>query len=638
MKRRSTTAAAVLVAVTALVAGLATAPANAADTPRHAVDAVPSWATPTADIGPLAASSSIDARVYLASRDPAGFQAFVDAVSDPDNALYQQYLSAADAAARFGPLPGASAQVSAWLTSVGLTVTDANQHFVGFRGTPATIGAAFGTAIDNFSVDGKTAFAPARAVSVPGELAADVLTVVGLSTQIVENRPMLVTDNDDDAAAAPAAGPEAVTVPCTEYEGQKLARKYPKAYGERQPFAVCGYEPKQLRGAYGVSEAGETGAGITMAVVDAYALPSMAKDLKKWALNRGEPVFEAGQYKEYVPDGTGYNPGWAGEEALDIEAIHAMAPDAKVVYVAARTPNDSSFFDAFQTIIDGDLADGVNNSWGGGTDQQTSPAIITEFENLFKMGAAEGIGFYFSSGDSGGQSGGQGVVQYPSIDPYVTSVGGSAIGIDRHDSYMWETSWETDYTNLSADGTSWNPAPPGVFASGAGGGTSRIFAQPKWQQGVVPKKFSEAYGSTPMRAVPDIGAVADPTTGFLEGYSAQVGGDWVYGENRIGGTSLSSPLIVGMQAVAEEAAGGTSFGFANKAIYKRYGSDSYNDVTDQPLGPGHRFAHVRTRVVGAETLKSLATAGNAEDAGLKSIEGWDTTTGVGSPTAAYFDR
>ena len=66
------------------------------------------------------------------------------------------------------------------------------------------------------------------------------------------------------------------------------------------------------------------------------------------------------------------------------------------------------------------------------------------------MGAAEGIGFYFSSGDSGGAGG----TTYPSIDPYVTAVGGSAVGIDKQNKYMWETSWETDYAKLAADGKS----------------------------------------------------------------------------------------------------------------------------------------------------------------------------------------
>lgn len=629
MKRRLTPAALTLAAVASLTGGLLALPAQAADAPRTSISAVPAWATPAADIGALAATQTIEARVYFASRDAAGLNAFVDAVSDPASPTYQQYLTPAEAAARFGALPDAGAKVSSWLTSVGLKVTSSNQHYVAFSGTPAAVGAAFGVSIHNFSVDGKTVYAPVGTVSVPASLTPDVLTVVGLSQQLVVNTPMLISDSEGaDAAAAP----DAKAFPCADYEGEKMAKDYPKAYGETQPFAVCGYEPAQLRGAYGVSDTDFTGKGITMIVVDAYALPTMKKDANKWAKKRDELKFKKGQYKEYVPDGTGYDAGWAGEEALDVEAIHGMAPDAGVTYVAAKTPYDSAFMDAFDTIIDKKLGDAVNNSWGGGTDAQTAPSTITAFEQQFKMGATEGIGFYFSSGDAGSADG----TMYPAADPYVTAVGGSAIGIDKNNDYMWETSWETDYTDLSQDGKSWDPAPPGEFTSGAGGGTTTVFDQPKWQKGVVPDKFSEANGGAPKRTIPDIGALGDPTTGFLEGYSSQVGGKWVYNENRIGGTSLSAPLIVGMQAIAEEAAGGKAIGFANTAIYKLAGSKSYNDVTDEPFGKDTRIAHVRQRTVGSDVVTSLATAGNAEDTGLASVKGYDTTTGVGTPTADYY--
>jgi subtilase family serine protease len=634
MKRRVTPAVVLVAAATALSAGLSVMPASAStpgsSNPRSAVDAIPLWATPAADAGPMAAGATIDARVYLASRDPAGLDAFVAAVSDPSSSQYQQYLSPEEATARFGSRDGAADRVASWLRSVGLTVTGSNSHYVAFRGSPAAVGAAFQTAFDNFSVGGKSVFAATRTVTIPAGLAADVLTVTGLSSQLVENRPLHISD---DASSDPAtATPEAKAFPCSAYEGEKMATKYPKAYGETQPYAICGYEPKQLRGAYGVADTKWTGKGITTVVVDAYALPTMAKDLDKWTKARGEQAFKKGQYKEYVPDGTGYNPGWAGEEALDIEAIHAMAPDANINYVAAINAGDTAFLDAFDLINDKKLGDAVNNSWGGGTDGQTNPAIITAYEQRFKMGATEGIGYYFSSGDSGGAAG----TMYPAADPYVTAVGGTAIGIDKKNGYMYETGWETDYASLAKSGKEWTPKPPGDFASGAGGGTTTKFAQPKWQKGVVSDKFSEAHGGAPMRTIPDISAVGDPTTGFLEGYSSQDGGKWVYGELRIGGTSLSSPLIVGMQAIAEQAAGGKAFGFANPAIYKLFGSKSYNDVTDTPYGKGKMIAHVRTRTVGTDTVVSLATAGQSKDGGLLTIKGWDTVTGVGSPTASYY--
>lgn len=633
MKRRLIPAAALLATATAMYGGLSSLPADASGPARHAVPGIaPSWATQAAESGTLADSTVIHARVYLASRDQAGLTAFVAAVSTPGNALYQKFLSPAQTAARFGSSAGADQRVAQWLRSAGLTVTRSNSYYVAFHGTAAQVGRAFGTTFHTYAVKGKTVHAPLGRVSVPDSIAADVLTVTGMSTQLAVARPTLVSDSGSPLVSGkPAAAPAAKPFPCSAYEGEKQATKYPKAYGKTQPFAICGYGPQQLNSAYGAKDSGFTGKGITVVVVDAYALPTMAKDLDTWNKNRSWQPMKKGQYKEYIPAGTGDNAGWAGEEALDVEAIHSMAPDANINYVSAG--NSGNFLDAYQTIVSKKLGDAVNNSWEyNATDGQIGQATITAYEKMFQMGGAEGIGFYFSTGDSGGAGG----TTYPSIDPMVTAVGGSAVGIGKKNDYMWETDWETDYTAISKDGKSWDPAPPGDFRSGTGGGTASVFKQPSWQKGIVPKKFSEANGHTPMRTSPDISADADPTTGFLEGYSTQSGGKYVYAENRIGGTSLSSPLIVGMQAVAEQANGGKAFGFANPAIYKLYGSKSLNDVVQDPFGNGNPIAHVRMTDLGNGLVVALATAGQAKDGQLACVKGYDTTTGVGTPTKDYY--
>ena len=626
MKRRATPVVAALAAgTTALTIGLATLPAHAAGSGRHAlVSDTPSWANRGADRGTLPSTAAISAQVVLASKNPAGLQQYAIAVSTPGNALYQHYLTAAQARARFGAASGAASSVASWLRSQGLTVTGTTLHTVGFRGSVSSIDHAFGVTMHQFSVQGQTKRAPVGTLSVPTSLSSDVLAVMGLSTAPVA-KPANVSAKPATHVAptttTTAAKTNAKAFPCSDYFGQKMATKYPKAYGKTQPFAVCGYQPLQLQGAYGLSGSGFTGKGITVAVIDEGKLPTMAKDLKQWNTNRNFQQFKKGQYTEYGD--AGYNSGWAGEESLDIEAIHSVAPDANIDYFGS-----TNFYSSYNQIVDNDMADAVNNSYTQGLDSQQSQSTITSYEQTFQQGATEGIGFYFSSGDSGGQNG---TVNYPCADPYVTCVGGSAVGITKTNGYGWETSWETDYTDLSSDGQSWNPAPPGAFTSGAGGGTSVVFDQPKYQKGVVPKKFSEANGKTPMRAVPDIGAEADPTTGFLQGYSSQVGGKFVYAEDRIGGTSLSSPLWVGFQADAE-VAGGAKIGFANPMLYSKYGTADFNDVMDQ----GTAYANVRTRVVNGATVISLATAGQAKDTGLAAVKGYDTTTGIGTPTAKYF--
>ena len=71
-----------------------------------------------------------------------------------------------------------------------------------------------------------------------------------------------------------------------------------------------------------------------MAVIDAYASPTILQDVNQWSVNRGLPTMNASQFTQVVAPGTFRRPqnpaqdpqGWYGEETLDIEAVHGMAP------------------------------------------------------------------------------------------------------------------------------------------------------------------------------------------------------------------------------------------------------------------------------------------------------------------------
>ena len=45
-------------------------------------------------------------------------------------------------------------------------------------------------------------------------------------------------------------------LPCSAFYGQQYATSLPKFQGKTLPFAVCGYTPDQLRGAYGIDSGG----------------------------------------------------------------------------------------------------------------------------------------------------------------------------------------------------------------------------------------------------------------------------------------------------------------------------------------------------------------------------------------------
>jgi len=212
---------------------------------------------------------------------------------------------------------------------------------------------------------------------------------------------------------------------------------------------------------------------------------------------------------------------------------------------------------ALNHVVDRHLAQIVTNSYGW--NGELLPAgYITPFENIMVQGAAEGIGIYFSSGDNSDESLTTGTAQadWPASSPWVTAVGGTSLAVGVSNNYLFETGWGTRRSrwNTTCSSTpTWCPPPPGKWLYGAGGGVSRLFAEPSYQQGVVPDSVFKAQGRTG-RALPDIAAIADPNTGYLIGQTqAFPDGTSRYSEYRIGGTSLSSPIMAGIMALADQA-------------------------------------------------------------------------------------
>ena len=597
----------------------------------------PAWATPHADKGAASANGKVTARVYLAGRDAQGLAAYAKAVSDPQSSAYAHYLTPAQAQARFGATTAQRDAVRDWLTSSGLKVTGSNEHFLTVTGTVKAAEKAFGTQLHNYAKGGHTYHAPAATASAPASLHGAVLTVTGL-----DNAPRQATHDDT------LPPPEAAFVnsgPFSTYYGSNVNRKLPSAYGGKAPYTIKGYTGEQLRAAYGAGK--YTGKGVTVAITDAYASPNIVSDSAHLAKDTGGQKYRKGQLTQVTPGPDGYNSvddcgasGWYGEESLDVESVHAVAPDANIVYVGAASCNDDDLLDALQKIVDQHLATIVSNSWGD-VEADATPDSQAAYDQVFETGAVEGIGFYFSSGDDGDDAiveNGATDVSTPSDSQWATSVGGTSLAVGKKDKYLWETGWGTERAPLSDDGKSWVGF-PGPFTSGAGGGTSTLVKQPYYQRGVVPNKLAEADGSTPMRVQPDIAAVADPNTGFLVGETMTFpDGTAKYNEYRLGGTSLASPVIAGVQALAEQARGGVPIGFANPSIYQRYGTSSYHDVTDHPLGQGQGIANVRVDYANSTdasdgTITSLRTFGT--DSSLHATPGYDDVTGVGTPGTGY---
>jgi subtilase family serine protease len=128
-----------------------------------------------------------------------------------------------------------------------------------------------------------------------------------------------------------------------------------------------------------------------------------------------------------------------------------------------------------------------------------------------------------------------------------------------------------------------------------------------------------------------------PNTGFLVGQTQTFpDGSQQYSEYRIGGTSLASPVIAAVQALAQQAGGGKALGFANPSIYSKFGSRVYHDVTDNPTGSGLAVARVDfTNGYDATGGLSTSVRSLGKDSSLSAVKGYDDVTGVGTPANGY---
>jgi subtilase family serine protease len=609
----------------------------------------------------------ITASVYLAGRNTAALTTYAQEVSTPGNANYAHYLTAAQVIADYAPSAAEAAAVKNWARSSGLSVGGSTSGFgayVQVTGTPAQIEHAFSVNFGSYRVTVKKSvqkfWAPQEPASLPGSISGDVLAVDGLDSASHTMQP-------DDTLPAPPQNYE-VAPYTSDYYGQKTTSgKYGKVYGtdttiptvngKPQPWTNFGYTADQIRGAYNVTSSGETGKGVTVAIIDAYvppalktgpALESDANSFAQWevAERGGNPKldkpFRNGQYSEVLhPGATGWDDtaadecdaaGWYGEATLDTEAVHGQAPNANVVYVGASDCTDSGLGDAIAYVVNNHAASIVTDSWGETSDSST---LTPMYELMFKAGAAEGIGFFFSSGDDAYedpnfQDGGSDQVQvdYPTSSAWVTSVGGTSLAIGKHDNYEFSTGWGTildPLTTTSTGAGAWGFTPTdtadeilnGYWDGGGGGGVATDYAQPWYQKGIVPTSLAKtevkstplvyntnsSYGSVVLgynestvtassarRVIPDVAALADPSTGTAVGETLY-GPDNAKGVpaplefriSRIGGTSLASPTFAGIEADAQQAFG-RAIGFANPSIYDLDAlngfSKAFHGVTD----------------------------------------------------------
>ncbi len=333
---------------------------------------------------------------------------------------------------------------------------------------------------------------------------------------------------------------------CSEVEAPGHARCFalrvvskPKLGVQPHADSPSGYGPADLLDAYNLPADG--GEGATIAIVDAYDNPNALADLEVYREQFGLPPLEEGQFKKVNQRGEegdypAPNDGWAGEIALDIQMVSAIAPKANIVLVEA----DSASFDDLGTGVNQAVAQGadyVSNSYGTGytsTPGSGEDPSETEYAEMYYN--HPGVAVVASSGDSDFG------VSFPSTSKYVTSVGGTSLVKDSSNRGWSESVWHNSY-------------------GGPGSGCSLYVEKPAFQTDT----------GCDMRTSADVSAVADPETGVAVYNTYGTGTGWA----QYGGTSASSPIIAATYALAGTPAEGS---YPNAYPYAKPGA--LNDVTE----------------------------------------------------------
>ena len=279
---------------------------------------------------------------------------------------------------------------------------------------------------------------------------------------------------------------------------------------------LSGLTPAQVTNAYGLnaitfSANGQTipgnGSGQTIAIIDAYHDPYLASDMNTFDQANHLPAAAVSQVDLA---GSQTDSGWAGEETLDAEWAHAIAPGATIVVVEARSASLQDLLAAVNVAKQVPGVSVVSMSWGG----SEFPGQ-TSYDGVFTTPAGHtGITYVAASGDHGAAGG----AAWPASSPNVLAVGGTTLSVAPDGTYLGESVW-----------------------SGSGGGNSFLESEPANQRGVQ---------STGTRTTPDVSFVGDPNTGVAV-YTTDPAtglGSWF----QVGGTSLGAPAWAAIVAIADQ--------------------------------------------------------------------------------------
>jgi len=533
-------------------------------------------------VGRVDPAKVINLTVILKMHDQAAFDRAVEALYDPASPTFQHWFTEEDFA-KYAPTQAEFNLVRSELARQGFSILDSDpgRLWIRVRATARVVETAFQTELHNFSYEGRVFQTHTRDAALVGPANELIETVSGIERH--QARTMYTRVRD------PRTGKPLVKVPLTSRpQANSFLNSFTNTpltavastgpldtFGGKPTATYKGYQyaangksgaftPQQLQAHYGfpfTQTKTYDGTGQTIALVEGYGYSAALNDANTAASLFGLPKLVSGKnFSVIQPEGpppypnAGYLTGWNGEIALDIQSAHAIAPGAKILVVASAGQDNEDQIYSLNYIISKKLANAVSNSWENDAEIVSGTLENQAFASVLKAGAAAGIAFNFSTGDSGDLGIGSPVFapMIPSDSPYATGVGGTTIINIPGSSKFSVLGWGTNILYLY-EGYVIDPV-EGYFNGGAGGGQSQIWAKPTWQN----------HGSS--RMVPDVAALADPFTGFPVVVTESNGK--TYGEI-FGGTSLACPIFTAIWAIADQYHGGP-LGQAAPYLYQKH--------------------------------------------------------------------
>ncbi len=480
------------------------------------------------------------------------------------------HLTAAEVASGYGTAPDDIAAVERFAAEHELTVRKSAHHpgKLILSGKAAAMERAFGVKLVQMEHRRANYRAALGALSVPHELKPIVRAVLGLNTRPCARRARVHHSNTITPFWNVPQMAEAYGFPAER-----------SAAGQSIAFIELGggYHEEDLRQFC-------ASVGLAMPVVrcvavdDAQNAPATAEQIKQFL-----DVVEGRRKLSEIPEDVLSAAQATVEVTMDIELAIALAPGAEiVVYMAPGT--EQGIFDALsRAIADPEkLPSAISISWGE-PETGVSEAYLSSIDEVLREAAMLGVTVCASSGDEGAMNGstdGTPTVNFPASSPHVLSCGGSTVHAAGGET-LQESAW-----NCTLHG----------MRGATGGGVSRSFETPPWQQehGVPP-----APNGSKGRGLPDVAGPADPHRGC----AIVVGGE----SCSSAGTSAVAPLWAALVACAN-AALGARCGYITPLLYQLSTS-------------------------GARPLREITEGNNGF---YHAGPGWNACTGLGSPYVKQF--